>query len=240
MILYLKRNELVKEIASIINQIDLPHPVRVGIDGAGNAGKTTLANELVEPLENLGRSVIRSTIDGFHNPPEIRRKQGQFSPKGYFEDSYDYPQLKKYLLNPLGPKGNLEYKESVYDFRVNQPTYVETKTANKNSILIFEGIFLFNQHLFDFWDYKIYIDTSFDITTQRAIVRDNDLFGGRDKVIQLYEKRYIPGHQMYLDQDNPTENSDLVLNNNDFRNPIITKISNRDLHKNLIHIRNNI
>ena len=46
------RKELIDELAEVINRIDLPHPVRVGIDGAGNAGKTTLADELVEPLEN--------------------------------------------------------------------------------------------------------------------------------------------------------------------------------------------
>ena len=122
-----KREDLINEIASVINKIDLPHPVRVGIDGGGAAGKTTFADELVEPLEKLGRNVIRSTIDGFHNPPEIRRRQGKYSPKGYFEDSYDYPQLKKYLLEPLGPNGNLHYKESVYNFRINEPTNVESQ-----------------------------------------------------------------------------------------------------------------
>lgn len=234
------RNKIIEDIAYVINQIDVPHPVRVAIDGAGNAGKTTFANELVEPLEKLGRPVIRSTIDGFHNPPEIRRRQGKFSPKGYFEDSYDYPQLKKYLLDPLGPNGNLEYKESVYNFRINKPTYVETRTADKNSILIFEGIFLFNQHLFDYWDYKIYIDVSFDITLERAIVRDKDFFGGKENVIQIYKKRYIPGQEMYLSMRNPIGISDIVLNNNDYRNPIVTKISKNKLHNNLFHIRNSL
>ena len=101
------REDLIAELADVINNIKLPHPVKVAIDGGGNAGKTTFANELQRNLENLGRRVIRSTIDGFHNPPEIRRRQGKFSPKGYFEDSYNYPLLKKYLLDPLGPEGNL-------------------------------------------------------------------------------------------------------------------------------------
>ena len=231
------RNDLVNEIAGVINQIDLPHPVRVAIDGSGAAGKTTFANELIEPLENLGRTVIRSTIDGFHNPPEIRRRQGQFSPKGYYEDSYDYPQLKKYLLEPLGPNGDLKYKESVYDFRVNQPTNVETKTASKNSILIFEGIFLFNELLFPYWDYKLFIDASFETTMQRAIVRDDELFGGPEKTIKLYKKRYIPGQEMYLSINKPLEVSDIVLNNNDYENPIVTKISKNKLHNNLIHMK---
>lgn len=236
----MKRKDILEELANIINQIELPHPVRVAIDGGGAAGKTTFADELVEPLEKLGRTVIRSTIDGFHNPPEIRRRQGKFSPKGYYEDSYDYPQLTKYLLDPLGPNGNLEYKESVYNFRINQPTYVETKTAPKNSILIFEGIFLFNEYLFPYWDYKLFIDASFETTMQRAIVRDNELFGGTNNVIKLYKKRYIPGQEMYLSLNKPLDVSDIVLNNNDYENPVLSKISNNKLHHNLFRIRNNL
>ena len=209
------RKELIYELAAVINKIDLPHPVRVGIDGAGNAGKTTFADELVEPLEKLGRTVIRATIDGFHNPPEIRRRQGKYSPQGYLEDSYNYNALKRYLLDPLGPNGNLKYKESVYNFKINKPTKVPIKIAAQNSILIFEGIFLFNQHLFTYWDYKLYINTSFENTMQRALIRDNELFGGEENVIKLYKRRYIPGQEMYLTMFNPIGVSDIVLNNND-------------------------
>jgi uridine kinase len=227
------RKKIVAEIARIINQIELPHPVRVAIDGAGNAGKTTFANELGETLLEHGRTVIRSTIDGFHNPPEIRRRKGKYSPIGYLEDSYDYPQLKRYLLEPLGPNGDLFYKESVYNFRVNQPTYEKTKTASPNSILLFDGIFLFNDHLFTYWDYKLYIDASFENTLQRAIVRDNELFGGSENVIKLYKKRYIPGQKKYLSTHNPISISDITLNNDNFQNLIVTRISNNKLHKNL-------
>ncbi len=234
------RKELISEIAQVINNIDLPHPVRVGIDGAGNAGKTTFADELVEPLERLGRTVIRANIDGFHNPPEIRRRQGKYSPHGYFEDSYNYPILKKYLLEPLGPSGNLEYIESFYDFRVSKETNVETKKAPLNSILLFEGIFLFNEHLFTYWDYKLFIDASFENTTKRAIVRDRELFGGEDRVIKLYKERYIPGQELYLEKHKPINVSDIVLNNNDYLKPTVIKISDHRLHNNLFHIRNSL
>jgi uridine kinase len=235
-----KRNDLIGEIAEVINQIDSPHPVKVGIDGGGNAGKTTFADELNLHLTKLGRHVIRATIDGFHNPPEVRRKQGSYSPKGYFEDSYNYSLLKKYLLDPLGPNGNLRYKDSIYNFRINKPTNTRYKIAKKNSILLFDGIFLYNNYLFSYWDYKIFIDASFDTTLKRAIIRDKDLFGGKENTIKLYKRRYIPGQKMYLSLHNPIKSSDIVLNNNDYHNPIITRLSWRKLHNNLFHIRNSL
>ncbi len=75
---------------------------------------------------------------------------------------------------------------------------------------------------------------------QRAIVRDNDLFGGADKTIKLYKERYIPGQQMYLSKCNPHSTSDIVINNDDFSNPYVTKLSNNKLHNNLFHIQNSL
>ncbi|MDX1700007.1 MAG: hypothetical protein R3250_05275 [Melioribacteraceae bacterium] len=229
----MNREQLIEEIALVIDQIKLPHPVRVAIDGPGNAGKTTWANELNDELSRLGRRVIRSTIDGFHYSSHIRYQRGKYSPMGYLEDSYNYPLLKKYLLDPLGPEGNLLYKKSIYNFKVDKPTNAKANKADKDSILIFDGIFLFNETLLHYWDYRIYIDASFEITLQRAIKRDSELFGGIDEVIKLYRKRYIPGHEMYLSLCNPIKVSDIALKNDDYVNPSVIKLSNHKSHKSL-------
>lgn len=223
------RKEIIKNIAEVITVIKLDHPVKVAVDGPGNAGKTTFANELAESIIKLNRKVIRSTIDGFHHPPEFRRRQGQFSPKGYLEDSHDYDSLIRNLLEPLSYNGNLEYKESTYNFKINEATNADTKKADKDSILIFDGIFLFKDELLPYWDFKIYIEASFENTMRRAIQRDSDLFGGKDKVIELYKKRYIPGHEMYLSIYNPIEISDFAFNNDNFQNPIVLKFSTNNL-----------
>ena len=70
-----------------------PHPARIGIDGVDGAGKTSLADELVRPLEARGRSVIRASVDHFHNPRAVRYAAGRQSPEGYFQDSFDLHQF---------------------------------------------------------------------------------------------------------------------------------------------------
>jgi uridine kinase len=238
MIQNISREKILWELSEVINAIKLPHPVRVAVDGPGNAGKTTFANELKDNLEKMGRRVIRSTIDGFHNTAEVRYKKGKFSPRGYLEDSYNYPLLKKYLLDPFGLNGNLKYKDSIYNFKIDKPTNEKFKKAEKDAILVFDGIFLFKDEIINYWDYKIYISAKFENTMNRAIVRDSDLFGGKSNVIRLYEERYIPGHKMYLSMYNPIEASDIVYNNDDFQNPTVTRISNNNLHKELINLSN--
>jgi uridine kinase len=66
------RAKLLDEIAARILRLELPHPTRVAIDGVDAAGKTTLADELVRPLEAQGRHVIRASVDGFHRSSKIR------------------------------------------------------------------------------------------------------------------------------------------------------------------------
>jgi len=46
--------------------------VRVGIDGVDGVGKSMFGDELAQVLAAAGRSVIRASIDGFHNPRAIR------------------------------------------------------------------------------------------------------------------------------------------------------------------------
>ncbi|MBA2469587.1 MAG: hypothetical protein H0V37_09305 [Chloroflexia bacterium] len=67
------RTQILDRLARYIAAASPPHPLRVGIDGRTAAGKTSIADELVAPLEQLGRTVIRVEIDEFHHPLPVRR-----------------------------------------------------------------------------------------------------------------------------------------------------------------------
>jgi uridine kinase len=55
-------------LADSVGRVDLPHPIRVAVDGRDAVGKTTLADELAERLRLADCEVIRASIDGFHRP----------------------------------------------------------------------------------------------------------------------------------------------------------------------------
>lgn len=57
--------------------------LRVAVDGIDGAGKSTLADELTRWLQGSGVTVIRSTIDSFHNPRAVRWQRGKGSPVGF-------------------------------------------------------------------------------------------------------------------------------------------------------------
>ena len=76
------RKEILNKIARAIGKIELAHPVRVGIDGLSASGKTVFADELASVLQDEGKIVVRTGLDGFHNPPEIRHRQGPHVGRG--------------------------------------------------------------------------------------------------------------------------------------------------------------
>jgi uridine kinase len=217
----MSRTDVVDRLAAMIAAIRLDHPIRVGIDGVDCAGKSVLADELVEPLISHGRPVVRASVDGFHNPRAKRYRQGRTSASGYYEDSFDYASILSCILLPLGPGGDLRFKPAAFDFRTDSPVDVPWETASPDAVLVFEGIFLHRPELLPYWDFSIFVDADFDITMRRAVWRDRDLFMTGDKTQEIYQERYIPGQKLYLSTQRPFEKADVVLDNNDLENPVL-------------------
>lgn len=215
------RAERIQELAELIDMIDIDHPVRIGIDGVDCSGKTILADELVEPLRLRGREVVRASIDGFHNPAEIRRRQGADSAKGYYEDSFDLDALRQYLLLPLGPGGDRIIQTALFDFKTNRPVKTPPVTVGRKAILIFEGVFLHRPELKSYWDFTVFVEASFAKTLNRALLRDEELFGTAAETIRRYKNRYIPGQQIYLNTCTPDAVADVVFVNNDVAHPAL-------------------
>ena len=119
----MNRKRVLSHLVKMIVDIQLDHPIRVGIDGVDCSGKTMLANELVKILHSFDRKVIRAFIDGFHNPREVSYHKGRSSPRGYYEDSFNHDAIVSCILEPLGPGGNLKYRSASFDFKSNSEVY---------------------------------------------------------------------------------------------------------------------
>lgn len=211
------RIECLQQLAMAIAAVRLVHPTRVAIDGVDAAGKTSLADELVECVARTGRQVIRASVDGFHRPRDERYQRGVDSAEGYFLDSFDYATVKTVLLAPLGPLGDRRFRTAAFDYRTDQPVTQEAQTATDDAILLFDGVFLQRAELVGDWDFRIWIDVPFDITVPRAVSRDAT--GDYAGVAAKYRSRYVPGQVLYMNQYRPRESADVIVMNADFANP---------------------
>jgi len=217
------RNELLHLLTTKIISKEKDTPVLVGIDGVDASGKTTLSDELINHLRKTNRPIIKASIDGFHNPKQVRYRKGRNSPEGYYLDSFNYQALIDKLLLPLSLNGSLQYRTKVFNFLDNREVVSPIQNANHNSILIMEGIFLFRPQIVKYWDFKIFLDVHFKITLKRNINRTMEIqyLGSEQEIVDKYKKRYMPGQKLYFKDANPKEKADIVIDNNNFENPII-------------------
>ncbi|MGN4943951.1 uridine kinase [Bacillus anthracis] len=215
----MNRKQCIKEIANHILMINLTYPTRVGVSGITASGKTTFANELAEEIKKRGLPVTRASIDDFHNPKVIRYTQGKESARGYYEDAHDYTAFKERLLKPLGPNGNLQYETISHNLKTDIPVHNEPLMAQPNMVLIVDGTFLLKKDVEHLFDYKIFVDTDFEIARKRGVKRETEAFGSYEEAEKMFLSRYHAACKMYIDEHNPKECADVVFRNSDLANP---------------------
>lgn len=216
--------EIYGQLANLVCSIECPHPVRVAIDGVDAAGKTFLADALAPMIARHGRPVIRASVDGFHNPRKVRYQQGAHSPEGYYRDSFNYKVLQRDLLIPLGPGGDRKYRRAAFNLAEDVPIHEAWCETSPNAILLFDGVFLLRPELIQYWDFSIFVEVDFSVSVPRAVLRDV-LASGRKWDTNTrrahYERRYVPGQQLYFSEARPREQASIIMENNDYRNPSI-------------------
>ncbi len=213
------RSQLLEQLSAHILSIKQDTPLRVAIDGIDAAGKTRLAKELSFQLRKSGRQIIQISLDNFHNTREQRYRRGKESPEGYYYDFFNYPEFINKVLQPLSPLGSRTDLKSWFNLKENLRTEEEWSTADENAIVLVDGIFLLRPELFDFWDVKILLDIHIETSLERAIERDLYQHGSIAAINRIYHLRYIPAQKIYYERCFPRQRADIIIHNDDFRNP---------------------
>ncbi|OLR82173.1 uridine kinase [Bacillus sp. MB366] len=217
----MNRKQRIKEIADHIVKLNLTYPTRVGVSGITASGKTTFANELAEEIKKRGLPVTRASIDDFHNPRVIRYAKGKESARGYYEDAHNYTAFKERLLMPLGPNGNLQYETISHNLITDMSVHNEPLLATQNMILIVDGTFLLKKDVAYLFDYKIFVDTNFEIARKRGAKRETEAFGSYEEAEKIFLNRYHAACKLYIDEHNPKELADVLFENSKFDDPVV-------------------
>jgi uridine kinase len=217
-----QRQQLIEAVAALIVERPADGVIKVGIDGADGAGKTTFADVLATVIRARGRHVIRASIDRFHNPRAVRYRRGRESPEGYFQDSFNYDGLKQVLLDPLGATGSGRYRAAIFDYRVDRPVSAAEQQAPTGSILVFDGVFLHRTELRAYWDYSVFLDVGFEISVARCALRN----GSSPDPSDAANRRYVEGQSLYLRTCEPSRHATIVIDNCDLAAPRIVRQRN--------------
>jgi uridine kinase len=210
------RQDSIEFIARAINSLTLGRPVRVAVDGRTASGKTTVADEIAAALVLHDRSVIRTSIDGFHRPKAERYARGRNSAEGYYLDARDLAAVRALLLDPLGPSGDLRYRTRSFDLEADAAIDDAHRLARADQVLIVDGTFLQRDELASAWDLVVFVDAPPEVAARRGQLRDAERLGGAVQAEALYRQRYQPAFEIYRKACSPLERADIVLDNTEF------------------------
>lgn len=190
-----------------------PGRALVAIDGVDGSGKTSFAANLA--AEITGRDVVTIHVDNFLNPSSTRHAQGRTSPRGFWEDTYDYESLGRYVLDPLGKGGPGNYAPASYDAHLDETVVADSSQAPKDALVLVEGMFLHRDELLSYWDCSVFLDVPFTETATRMALRN----GSNPDPEHPSMNRYVGGQRIYFRTAQPWNRASFVVDNTDYLSP---------------------
>jgi len=194
----------------------------VAVDGYTASGKTSFANELAASIRHLGRPTLRASLDDFKKPRRdaVAKGYDRVSGQGYYRNAPDFESARTLLLEPAGPMGSGLVALCANDPLTGEDHRDVVVQAPANAVLIVDSVFAFRPEYNSFWDYRVWIDVTPELSLQRAIERDEDM-EGREEAERLHRDRYHAAELIYIDEVGPQNLADVIIDNTDYTNPVI-------------------
>ena len=160
--------------------------VLIGIDGAGGAGKTSLAEYLRNRLKNC--AIVQ--LYDFYSPAL---------------QMADLLRLKEQVLAPLHNQREASYQ--IYDWKAERLS--DWHTLKPEVVVIIEGVYALDQTLREYYDLKVWIEIPADVGMERGVGRDI----ARDGVdnSDLRKDIWMPLEEKYRNKQKPGQCADFVL-----------------------------
>ena len=180
----------IADIAQIAS--DLGAAVRVGIDGPGASGKSTLAAGLVEVLPEA----VLVEGDDFYRP-ESDPKRSEVEVAGLF----DLPRLASQVLIPHSLGRELQHQRYNWESGV----LGDWVRNDGSGPLIVEGVYSTHQSLRDFYDLRIWVTAPRAVRLARGIELDGE--EARSRWVDVW----MPVEDHYIADQAPHDHAHLVL-----------------------------
>ena len=202
--------EIVRKILERRANIPDTRSLLVGVSGIDGSGKGYLATQLQAHLALHGVIPAILNVDGWLNLPQKRFDQSAPA-VNFYENAIRLDEFFGQLVLPLKERRSIHLEadfveETASDYRKHTYDFKDV------SVALIEGIFLFKPQYRKHFDLAIWIDCSFPTALARAIDRAQEGLSPAN-TIAAYDTIYFPAQRIYLAQDKPRENADLIFEN---------------------------
>jgi phosphoglycolate phosphatase-like HAD superfamily hydrolase/uridine kinase len=197
----------------VIKRKQKDKPWIIGISGIDGAGKSTFAGSLEAFLNSKSYPTQAIHLDDFHNPQAIRYS-GEDQADNYYNKSFNVNLIVEKLLKPIREKSHLAANLTVLNLDTDKYDTARKYAIDQDTIVIFEGVFLFRKEMAPYIDYKIFLDIPFEESKIRAIQRDPQA------IVTKYDVKYLPAQVKYLKAYPPLRTADMIIDNTIWEYPL--------------------
>lgn len=202
--------------SAVIDKYKSHRPERVftvAISGIDASGKGHISRLLQDALKGKGYHVALINIDPWQNPIPVRLKT-ENAAENVYENIFRWNDIFEQLIFPLQKNKSiyLETKGIRTDADIYYPLVYDLSNIE---ILLLEGILLFKQAYLSYFDYKIWVDCSFEKALLRAQRRNIEKLD-EESLLHDYLTFYYPAQQYHFEKDDPLENADVIFDNNEY------------------------
>lgn len=200
----------------------LDKPVIIGITGGSGSGKTTIAHEIADQINDDDHIMIMTQDSYYKDNTGLSMEKRQQINYDH-PDAFDMPLLEA-QLNQLIHRKSIEMP--IYDFTAHTRSD-ETIHVEPADIIILEGILvLFNENIRNLMNIKVFVDTDDDIRFIRRLERDMKERGrSLDSVINQYLATVKPMYHQFIE---PTKRyADIIIPEGGENNVAIDMLSTK-------------
>ncbi|MDP6419314.1 MAG: hypothetical protein QF492_02310 [Candidatus Krumholzibacteria bacterium] len=197
-------------------------PFLTAVNGIRHSGKTRFCEDLSVVLTSLGFDPVHISLRDFTAARKQRRDRSYPPAERYYRKRFDLDRLREQVLLPLqgGTSRSLSY--DVFNPDRERHEGKRHLELGSRSILLLDGPFLFQEDVFAFFDYRIYLIADFETSLEREL---EGLEGRkREKCERAFKDRDLAAQALYLGQEFPWTRAHLTIRDYPSRQ---VKIENR-------------
>jgi uridine kinase len=170
----------------------------LGIVGGSGSGKTSIAQELLRRMGEVGLDALLLDMDAYYAPLEVVKARFHGGPINWdHPHAFDLELMASHLK---ALRHGQSIRTPIYDFKTSDRVGWE-EPLQPGQVVVLEGLLLFAlPELRDQMDVKIFVDTDADIRILRRIQRDTAERGRSiESVIDQYLNSVRPMHLEFVE-----------------------------------------
>lgn len=201
---------LAKEVLNAYANHNKKTVFTVVISGIDASGKGYITKLLQQNLESNAYKVANINIDPWQNPIPVRLRN-ENPAENIYENIFRWNDFFEQLIFPLQKNKGI-YLETMgirSDADIYEPLAYDFRDLD---ILLIDGILLLKKKYLSYYDYKIWIDCSFETGLKRALERNVERLDV-ERLMHDYHTFYYAAQRLHLLKDEPLATVDLIFMN---------------------------